>query len=333
MTGAMEALWLEGGTLRLRHDLPRPEPPPGEVLVRVLQAGICNTDLELVRGYYPFRGVPGHEFVGVVEEGPAELAGRRVVGEINAVCGGCPACRSGHSRHCPERTVLGIAGRDGAFAPYLALPAANLHPVPDGVSTDAATFTEPLAAALEIQQQVAVRPDERVLVVGDGKLGQLVAQTLALTGCRLLVLGRHPGKLALLADRGISGTGSAEAVAAGAFDLAVECTGNPAGFRLARRALRPRGTLVMKSTYAGELTLDASALVVDEITLVGSRCGPFAPALRLLAERRVEVEPLIHARYPLAEGLAAFEHAARPGVLKVLLEMRPPAVVAPFALP
>lgn len=324
--GGMEALWLEEGTLSLRRDLSRPQPQRGEVLVRVLQAGICNTDLELVRGYYPFRGVLGHEFVGVVEEGPAELAGRRVVGEINAACGRCAACRCGRARHCPRRTVLGIAGRDGAFAPYLTLPAVNLHPVPDAVSTDAASFTEPLAAALEIQQQVAVRPDSAVLVVGDGKLGQLVARTLALTGCRLLALGRHPGKLELLARRGIATADSAAAVEPAAFDLAVECTGNPEGFGLARRALTPCGTLVMKSTYAGRLTLDASALVVDEITLVGSRCGPFAPALRLLAGGRIGVEELIHARYPLGEGIAAFEHARRPGVLKVLLEMPPPSV-------
>jgi threonine dehydrogenase-like Zn-dependent dehydrogenase len=214
--------------------------------------------------------------------------------------------------------VLGIVKRHGAFAEYLTLPVANLHVVPDGISTDAATFTEPLAAALEVQEQVAVRAGVRVLVVGDGKLGQLIAQTLGLTGCDLLVVGRHAAKLELLSARGIA-TGAVEAVRPGAFDVAVECTGNPEGFALARLALRPRGTLVMKSTYAGALTLDASKIVVDEITLVGSRCGPFAPALRLLAERRVDVEPLIHARYPLRDGLRGFEEAARNGVLKVLL--------------
>ena len=186
--------------------------------------------------------------------------------------------------------------------------------------TDAAVFTEPLAAALEIQEQVQVRADDHVLVVGDGKLGQLIAQTLAVTGCHLLVLGRHPGKLDLLAGLGIQ-VGRSDAVEPGAFDVVVECTGNPEGFTVAQTALRPRGTLVMKSTYAGPLTLDASALVVNELTLVGSRCGPFSPALRLLAEGRVVVEPLIHARYPLREGLAAFAHAERPGVLKVLLEI------------
>jgi len=316
----MRAIWLEGRKIRLRDDVPVPEPPPGEALVRVHQAGICNTDLELVRGYYPYAGILGHEFVGTVQQGPEPLRGRRVVGEINAVCGRCSACRAGRRTHCERRTVLGIVGRHGAFADYLTLPVENLHAVPDDVSTDAATFTEPLAAALEIQEQVSIGPRDRVLVVGDGKLGQLVAQTLALTGCALLVVGRHDAKLSLLAARGIE-TGRADRAPRGEFDVAVECTGNPEGFAVAQRAVRPRGTVVLKSTYAGALALDASAVVVQELTLVGSRCGPFAPALRLLVEGRVAVEPLIHARYPLAEALTAFEHAQRPGVLKVLLDV------------
>lgn len=314
----MIGLWLERGALRLRSDLPAPEAPPGEALVRVRCAGICNTDLELQRGYYPFTGVPGHEFVGLVERGPAELAGRRVVGEINAVCGACAACRAGRPTHCERRTVLGIVGRNGALAERLALPAANLHVVPEDLDDEAAVFTEPLAAALEILEQVPIGPGERVLVAGDGKLGQLVARVLAARSPGLLVVGRHASKLALLAALGIR-TGVADDVEAGAFDVAVECTGNREGFALARRALRPRGTLVLKSTYAGALTLDASSLVVDEIHVVGSRCGPFAPALRLLAERRVDPRPLVAARYPLARGVEAFEHAARPGVLKVLV--------------
>ncbi len=316
----MKAVWLEDRSICVRDDLPVPEPPDGEVLIRVLKAGICNTDIELTRGYYPYKGILGHEFVGVVDDGPDHLAGKRVVGEINAVCGDCHACREGRPTHCERRTVLGIVNRDGAFAEYLTLPAANLHVVPDDVSTDAATFVEPLAAALEIQEQISISANERVLVVGDGKLGQLIAQTLALTGCELLVVGRHGAKLGLLADRDIR-TGSADAVTPGAFDVAVECTGNPDGFAPARKGLRARGTLIMKSTYAGELSLDASALVVDEITLVGSRCGPFPPAIRLLAEGRVDVEPLIHARYQLSDAMAAFEHAQRPGVLKVLLNI------------
>ncbi|MBE9128116.1 MULTISPECIES: MDR/zinc-dependent alcohol dehydrogenase-like family protein [unclassified Coleofasciculus] len=315
----MQALWLENNQLQLRQ-VPIPEPLPGEALVRVLRAGICNTDLELIRGYYPYTGILGHEFVGIVEQGSEQLQGQRVVGEINATCRECRFCRSGQPTHCENRTVLGIVNRNGAFADYLSLPVKNLHRVPDTLPTDIATFTEPVAAALEIQQQVTVSAAERVLVVGDGKLGQLVAQTLALTGCDLLVVGRHQHKLANLSARGIK-TGLADAIQERAFDLSVECTGNPAGFELARRALRPRGTLVLKSTYADQLTFDASSLVVDEITLIGSRCGSFAPALQLLASGQVDVEPLIHAHYPLAEGLAAIERAKTKGVLKVLLEM------------
>src|ERR1041384_739525 len=318
----MRALWLEDRRLRVRDDVPVPDPPSGEARVRVLQAGICNTDLELVRGYYPFTGVLGHDFVGGVEHGPETLLGRRVVGEINAVCGHCRACRAagGRSTHCEQRTVLGIVGRNGAFAEYLTLPQENLHLAPDAVSTDAATFTEPLAAALEIQAQVPVHVEDRVLVVGEGKLGNLIAQTLALTGCDLLVVGRHAAKLAPLAARGIR-TGAAAAVVRGSCDLVVACTGNPEGFAIALSAWRPRGTLMMKSTYAGRLTVDAAAIVVNELNLVGSRCGPFAPALRLLEEKQVDVEALIQARYPIAQGLAAFEHAQRSGVLKVLLEL------------
>ncbi|MEA5567859.1 MDR/zinc-dependent alcohol dehydrogenase-like family protein [Anabaena sp. UHCC 0399] len=316
----MKGLWLENNQLQLRTDIPIPEPPAGEALVRVLRAGICNTDLELLRGYYPYTGVLGHEFVGLVEQGPKHLVNQRVVGEINAVCGHCRFCRRGQPTHCENRTVLGIVNRHGAFADYLCLPIENLHPVPENVSTDTATFTEPLAAALEIQQQVTICADDRVLVVGDGKLGQLVAQTLALTGCQLLVVGRHQDKLANLEARGIK-TGFVDVVKDRTFDISVECTGNPEGFEIARRALRPRGTLILKSTYAGNLSFDASALVVDEITLIGSRCGPFPAALDLLAAEKVDVKPLIHSSYPLNEALEAFAQAQRRGVLKVLLEI------------
>jgi len=318
----MRGLWLEGQTIRLRDDLPPPEPAAGEARVRVLTAGICNTDLEMVLGYSPFTGVPGHEFVGRVEAAPRaeNWEGRRVVGEINASCGACAACRAGRRPHCERRRVLGIRGRDGAFAECLTLPVANLHEVPDGLPDDVAVFTEPLAAALEVQEQVRIGPRDRVVVVGDGKLGNLVAQTLALTGCALTVIGRHPGKLALLAARGIAAT-TAIGLAAGQADVAVECTGNAEGLELARSAVRPRGTIVLKSTYRGRASLDVSRIVVDEITLVGSRCGPFAPALALLAEGRVDVHPLVHARFPLHEAVAAFAEASRPGVMKVLLEM------------
>jgi threonine dehydrogenase-like Zn-dependent dehydrogenase len=316
----MKGLWLENNQLQLRTDIPIPEPLPGEALVRVLRAGICNTDLELIKGYYPYTGIIGHEFVGVVEQGPKQLINQRVVGEINAACGDCRFCRRGQPTHCENRTVLGIVNRHGAFAEYLSLPIENLHLVPENVSTAAATFTEPIAAALEIQQQIQICKDDRVLVVGDGKLGQLIAQTLALTGCELLVVGRHKDKLVNLAAKGIK-TGFADSVTDRYFDISVDCTGNPEGFNIARRALRPRGILILKSTYAGNLSLDASALVVDEITLIGSRCGPFVPALELLATGKVDVQSLIDSHYPLFQGLAAFEKAKTKGVLKVLLEM------------
>jgi threonine dehydrogenase-like Zn-dependent dehydrogenase len=317
----MRGLWLEDRALRLRDDLPRPSPPAGEALVRVRLAGVCNTDLELVRGYYPYAGVPGHEFVGVVEEAAAapEWVSRRVVGEINAACGACPTCRAGRRTHCERRTVLGIVGRDGAFATHLRLPVGNLHAVPEGVPDDVAVFTEPAAAALQVQEQVRVSPGDRVVVVGPGKLGNLVAQTLAATGCRLLVVGRSPRALALLDARGIA-TATAAGIEPRRADLAVECTGSPEGLELARRAVRPRGTIVLKSTYHGRASIDMAPFVVDEITVVGSRCGPFAPALLALARGDVDPRPLVDARYPLADAVAAFTHAARPGALKVLVE-------------
>lgn len=317
----MRALWLEDRQLRIREDVPEPTPPPGEALVRVRVAGVCNTDLELVRGYYPYTGVPGHEFVGSVEDAPgaAEWTGRRVVGEINAVCGGCATCRAGRPTHCERRTVLGIVNRNGAFASHLALPVANLHEVPDEVPDEIAAFTEPTAAALEIQEQVKIGPGDRVVVVGVGKLGHLVAQTLATTGCELLAVGRSPRPLELLAARGIR-TGIAGDAPERKADVAVECTGNPEGLEIARRAVRPRGTIVLKSTYHGRASVDMAPIVVDEITVVGSRCGPFAPALELLARGAVDPRPLVDERYRLPDAVAAFEHAARPGTLKVLVE-------------
>ncbi len=314
----MRALWLEDRRLRLRDDVPLPAAPPGEALIRVIAAGICNTDIELTRGYYPYSGIPGHEFVGIVEEGPEPLTGRRVVGEINAACHRCEPCRNGRPTHCDHRTVLGIKDRNGAFAEYLTLPAENLHVVPDELPIEIALFTEPLAAALEIQEQVAIGSSDRVLVVGAGKLGQLIARTLALTGCRLTVAARRPRAIALLESAGIRTT-SPEAIEPRTFDIAVDCSGDPAGFALARKGLRARGTLIMKSTYAGDLTVNASALVVDEITLVGSRCGPFAPALRLLAAGRVDPRPLIDGTLPLQSAVEAFARAQEPGALKIVV--------------
>ncbi|MEM9922671.1 MAG: alcohol dehydrogenase catalytic domain-containing protein [Cyanobacteria bacterium P01_D01_bin.50] len=316
----MKGLWLENNQLELRTDIPSPEMKDGEARVRVLCAGICNTDLELIRGYYPYKGILGHEFVGVVEEGPENLINRRVVGEINAACGNCRFCLRDEPTHCENRSVLGIVNRNGAFADYLSLPSVNLYPVADNIPTEVATFTEPIAAALEIQAQIKIHASDKVLVVGDGKLGQLVAQTLSITGCDLFAVGRHSEKLDNLKARGIK-TGFVEDIQERTFDIAVECTGNPGGFAIAQRALRPRGTLVLKSTYTGNLSLDASAIVVDEITLIGSRCGRFAPALELLAQEKIDVQPLIDARYPLSDGLSAFEHAQTKGTQKVLLNI------------
>lgn len=317
----MNGLWLQDGVLSFRRDLPWPRPQPDQALVRLRLAGICSTDLELLRGYYPFEGILGHEFVGEVIESPGDSSwvGRRVVGEINIVCGSCRACRAGRSTHCEQRKTLGIRGWNGAFAEGLILPLRNLHRVPETLPDEAAVFTEPLAAALEILEQVTVRPSDQVLVIGAGRLGQLVAQVLALTGCRLQVVIRHPHQQQILARRNIAAIAPQE-VSAGQADIVVEATGNAAGFDLARQAVRPRGVIVLKSTYHGTVQANFSSLVVDEITLVGSRCGPFEPALRLLASRQVDPLPLISDRLPLSQGLQAFSQAAQPGRMKVLLE-------------
>jgi threonine dehydrogenase-like Zn-dependent dehydrogenase len=315
----MRGLWLEDRRLRVRDDLPVPDPAPGEARIRVQLAGLCHTDLELQRGYYPYTGVLGHEFVGVVDAAPdaPEWVGRRVVGEINATCGQCETCRAGRPSHCERRTVLGIVNRGGAFADFLTLPIANLHVVPDAVPDEVAVFTEPVAAAFQILAQVTIAGGDRVVVFGDGKLGQLIAQVLATTGCALTVIGRHPRKLAHLAGRGIAT--QVEAPPPRRADVVVDGTGRRDGLQAAIAALRPRGTLVLKSTFAGDTALNLSAIVVDEITIVGSRCGPFAPALAALASGAVDVAPLIDARYALADAADAVDRAARPGTLKVLL--------------
>jgi alcohol dehydrogenase len=315
----MRALYFDQ-TLQFLPDMPEPDPLPGEVLIRTRLAGICNTDLEIMRGYAGFTGVLGHEFVGDVvraDDAP-EWVGQRVVGEINAYCRECDTCRRGDPTHCPNRTTLGIDRRNGAMADYFTLPTDLLYPVPDSVPDKWAVFNEPLAAACEITERIHVRPTDRVVVLGDGKLGLLVAQVLQLTGCDLLVVGRNPNKLAILEKRGIRVQTTDDKLEPGA-DIVVEATGNAKGFAAARRIVRPRGKLVLKSTYHGDLSLNMSMAVVDEVELLGSRCGPFAPALRLLEQKLVDVEPLIHDTFSLADGLAAFERAAAPGVLKVLL--------------
>lgn len=297
-----------------------PQPGAGEALLRLRLAGICSTDLEMVKGYYPFQGILGHEFVAEVVSAPGGqfLAGQRVVGEINLTCGECVACLNGRPTHCQRRTVLGILDKDGAFAEYLTLPVENLHAVPDNIPDDMAVFAEPLAAALQIQQQIHIHPSDQVLVVGAGRLGQLIVRTLALTGCDLTVVTRRSKVSQLLVHTGAQFIGVNQ-VPEGRFDIVVEATGSPAGFALARQAVRPRGVMVLKSTYAGELNLNASQLVVDEIQVVGSRCGPFEPALRLLANKEIKPTALIEGEYPLSEGLEAFRQAAQDGMLKILL--------------
>ncbi|MEW6441091.1 MAG: alcohol dehydrogenase catalytic domain-containing protein [bacterium] len=317
----MRALIYEGG-LSFRTDVPVPERPAGEARIRVRMAGICNTDLEVLRGYMGFSGILGHEFVGDVVEADDPLwIGKRVAGEINCPCRRCALCRKGLERHCPQRTVLGIVNRGGAFAEFLTLPEANLHVIPDAVSDEQGVFVEPLAAAFEILEQVKVSPSERVAVLGCGKLGLLAAQVLALAGCDLLVVCRHEQGLSRCRAVGLR-TALLEEMEKGSMDVVIEATGNPDGFEAARTMLRPRGTLVLKSTVAEKSCLHLAGLVVDEITVVGSRCGPFPPALRALEAGRVRLQGLIEQIVPFGRALQAFERAGRPGALKVLLDMR-----------
>ncbi len=316
----MKALFFDGLQITL-VDLPVPTPGPKEALVRVRLAGICATDLEILKGYMAFRGIPGHEFVGVVEKAPdSSWVGRRVVGEINIGCGTCAYCRAGLKRHCPNRKVLGILNKDGAFAEYVTLPLENLYPVPEELSDREAVFTEPLAAALEIPEQIHLQPAQRVAVVGDGKLAILIARVLTNLGVELTVVGKHPEKLARFRENGVQTIVVGQNSPAPQ-DVVVEASGSPSGWETALSLLRPRGTLVLKSTYSEPLSVRSAQLVVDEITVVGSRCGQFPPALRLLAARKIRVDNLVTAEFRLEEGVRALETAARPDSLKVLLRM------------
>jgi alcohol dehydrogenase len=317
----MKALHYDG-ELRLIADAPLPKRREGEVLVRVRMAGICSTDLEIIKGYMGFYGFPGHEFVGEVEEAddPAWI-GRRVVGEINCPCGSCLTCASGRSNHCPNRTVLGILGKDGAYAEYLTLPVKNLYELPDAIGDESGTFVEPVAAAFEILKQTRISPQDRVVVVGDGRLGLLVSQVLKRTGVALTVIGRHEEKLGIVRKLGIDTVLEDESGSLQSADMVVDCSGSPEGFLRSRSLVRPGGRLVVKSTFASSVQMDLSSLVVDEITLIGSRCGPFPPAISALADKEVEVLSLISAVYPLEEGIEAFRKASEPDTLKVLLKM------------
>ena len=315
----MIAVHLEQGTVSVR-EIAETELPAGYARVQLLLGGICNTDLELQRGYYGFRGTPGHEFVGRVTEGPEPWVGKRVVGEINLGCGHCAACQTGWGRHCATRTVLGIIAHPGAFAERFTLPVANLRHVPENITDEQAVFTEPLAAACRILDQVAVARGQPVAVLGDGKLGLLIAQVLAAHGARVMQFGRHAEKLAISARAGVTTYLASEAdLPRGEFPLVVEATGSAQGLESAIAMTRPRGTVLMKSTVHGRVSIDTAAVIVNEITLLGSRCGRFEPALELLRAGAVQVDQIIDGRYPLSEAPEAFARAATKGVLKVLL--------------
>lgn len=318
----MKALRFFDNQLKLA-EIARPD-DQSEALVRVLKSGICNTDVEIVRGYAEFEGTIGHEFVGVVEEaaGAEHLLGKRVVGEINAGCGVCELCEKGDSRHCASRTVLGIVGRDGAHAEFLQLPAVNLLEVPDEISDAEAVFVEPLAAAFGITEQIEFLPETRVAVIGDGKLGNLCAQSVVLMSPNVSLVGKHREKLNLAAGRNIEGVLLEDASKMKRrFDVVIEASGSESGFNLALDLLKPRGKLVLKSTFHGNANWQAARVVVDEITIVGSRCVRFAPALELLKKGLVDVKSLISEEFSLDNGLKAMNRAEQKGVMKVLLSM------------
>ncbi|HXV48044.1 MAG TPA: alcohol dehydrogenase catalytic domain-containing protein [Candidatus Binatia bacterium] len=330
----MRALYWDGGELCLNPSYPTPvlQPklqdsgskiasetrPDLTALVKVHLAGICSTDLQILKGYMGFTGVPGHEFVGSVSEGPSDWIGKRVVGEINFGCGSCDYCRRDLGRHCPNRSVMGILNADGAFAEYLAVPAENLHAVPDNISDEEAVFAEPLAAAFEILTQIQLDPSDEVLVLGDGKLGNLCAQVVRLTGAKVTALGKHADKLQLIKNAGVR-TIELSGWKPRVFDVVVEATGSSSGFELALSAVRPRGTVILKSTIAGTLQLSLAPIVINEINVIGSRCGPFADALEALAARRVSVTPLIEKIYSITDGVEALRQAGRTGARKILL--------------
>ncbi len=316
----MIAVFLEGGAVEMRK-LPRPKRPAGFALIRLLRGGICNTDLELQRGYYGYRGVPGHEFVGeVVEADTPAWTGQRVVGEINLNCGHCEWCARGLGRHCPTRKVLGIVKHPGAFREFLTLPEANLRRVPASVATDEAVFVEPVAAACEILDQVKIPRGEKVAVLGDGKLGLLIAQVLQAHGAAVQQFGRHREKLRISARAGVSTEIAKSKLPVSEFEYVVDATGSPQGLRQAVSMVRPRGTVILKSTVHGLVPIDAAPVIVNEVTLVGSRCGRFEPALKLLASGKVRVADMIADRFPLSEAPQAFTKAAQKGMLKVLLD-------------
>jgi threonine dehydrogenase-like Zn-dependent dehydrogenase len=330
----MQALYLSGDSVEHRRDYETPTPNEGEVLVKVVRAGVCETDLQLMQGYMGFAGVLGHEFVGVAQSGP--LKGQRVVGEINCSCGKCDTCRSGLPTHCPDRSVIGIMNHDGAFADYVRVPQKNLHAVPDELPTDHAVFVEPVAAAYQILRQQLVSRRDRVLILGDGRLGNLCAQVLSKVVGKVLVVGKHDSKMQILNDLGIRtvhlddtalhDTALHDAALHDAalqrdWDVVVDCTGSATGLPTALKFVKPWGTVILKTTVAGEQTMALAPIVIDEIKVIGSRCGPFPDAIAGLTSGAVQVEPLISGRFALCDGVAALDHTANEPVLKILLDV------------
>lgn len=315
----MQALTVRHGKLTYSRDSSFPDSSKDEAIIKILVAGICSTDLEIVKGYAEFEGILGHEFVGLVQETPeSSWQGKRVVGSINIGCQHCGVCLGEGPEHCLSRTVIGIHNRNGAFADFMSLPIDNLYEVPDSVSNEQAVFTEPMAATLRILEQAVISPSEQIAVIGPGKLGMLVAQVLALNGANLTVLGRRHSSLEMADAFGLR-TSLVNEAKDNSFDLVVEATGNEAGLAQSLRLVRPQGILVLKSTFSGVSTIDLTKLVVAEIRVIGSRCGPFQPALHLLSRGSVRTQEMIEATYPLSEGVAAFNHASQPGVRKILL--------------
>ncbi len=313
------------GELKPVSDYPVPVPGVNEALIRVNLAGICNTDLEILKGYGGYKGVIGHEFAGVVEEidGPdRELIGKRIVGEINSGCGNCPYCLSGMANHCPHRKVLGIVNKDGAMAEYFTLPHGNLHEVPEAVSDEEAVFTEPLAAAFEIVEQIHIRPDAKILVMGDGKLGLLVALVLNLSCSDVTLVGKHRHKMSIVSKQGVRTMLLNGSDVQKEYDIVIDASGSAKGLQTALQWVKPRGTVVLKSTVASGTDMNLAPVVIDEVTIIGSRCGPFRPALRALERKLVDVRPLITAVYPFDRAAQAFDEARQKDSLKVILNFR-----------
>ncbi len=317
----MRALVFKKRRLTYRTDYPNPRPGRNEALIKITLAGICNTDLETTKGYMDFQGIPGHEFIGNVEKcNKKNLIGKRVTGEINIGCNRCFYCRNQMQNHCPGRSVMGIFNKDGVFAEYVTLPVKNLHVIADSISDKEAVFIEPLAAAFEITRQVDIKPGNKVCVLGDGKLGLLVSQVISLTGCSLVVVGKHKDRLSLLEKRGLR-VKLVSAFNEKAFDIVIDCTGSPSGLETALNIVKPQGRIIIKTTLAKRRTFDLNTIVLQELTLIGSRCGPFSPAMNAVKRGIIDLHPLKSKVFPLEEGIRAFQYASRKGVSKVMLKI------------